>query len=93
MQAVQKDIESRSRVVSAVMKLCEWMDKLDAIDDKLEAECRRLHNTAASLEQRWHGIWIQSVEWQVRLEDALSGRNVSRWCFAISLYFVYFVVF
>jgi len=77
-QAVQKDIESRSRVVSAVMKLCEWMEKLDDIDEKLEAEYRRLHTNAANLEQRWHGIWIQSVEWQVRLEDALTGKNVSR---------------
>ena len=72
---VQKDIESRSRVVSAVMKLCEWVNKVDDTDCNLKAECRRLHGDAAGLEQRWHGIWIQSVEWQVRLEDALTGNH------------------
>lgn len=66
-----------SRVVSAVMKLCEWMNKVEDIGNNLETEYRRVHIDAVHLEQRWHEVWIQSVEWQVRLEDALTGNCVS----------------
>jgi hypothetical protein len=59
------------------MKLCEWMDQVGSIGSVLEEECHRLHEDAVHLEQRWHSVWIQSVEWQVRLEDALAGKYVS----------------
>ncbi|XP_012946405.1 platelet binding protein GspB, partial [Aplysia californica] len=30
---------------------------------------------ALNLERRWHGIWLQSLEWQCRLEEALARRK------------------
>jgi len=68
-QAVQKDIESRSRVVSAVLKLCEW-------HEAMAAKRAAVHTEAEAVEQRWHSVWIQSLEWQLRIEDAIAGRHV-----------------
>jgi len=84
LQAVQKDIESRSRIVSAVLKLCEWLKvarstgegEVMDIDRAMEDERAAVHTEAVGVEQRWHSVWIQSVEWQLRLEDAISGKNV-----------------
>jgi hypothetical protein len=79
-QVIQKNIESKSHVVSAVMKLCKWIEhtKYNDInndsDVKLEGECQRLHSDAIKLERRWHAVWIASVEYQVRLEAALDGK-------------------
>ena len=81
---MQKDIESRSRIVSAVLKLCEWLKVARSAGDGELAEAERtmederaaVHAEAVSVEQRWHSVWIQSVEWQLRLEEAVSGRSV-----------------
>ncbi|KAL4237335.1 hypothetical protein ACF0H5_002053 [Mactra antiquata] len=63
----QRDIESHSRVISAVLKLSDHLHDNDLADEALET-------AAHSLERRWHGIWLQSLEWQCRLEDAI-GRQ------------------
>ena len=84
LQAVQKDIESRSRIVSAVLKLCEWLkgaqsadeDVMMSVETAMEDERSAVQAEAENVEQRWHSVWIQSVEWQLRLEEAISGRNV-----------------
>ena len=68
-QIQQRDIESHSRVVSAVLKLSDNLH-----DNSLDHEA--LQTAAHNLEQRWHGIWLQSLEWQCRLEDALSRKKV-----------------
>jgi len=70
--------------VSAVLKLCEWLkaaetagrDGTDEDQKAAEEELASVRAEAKSVEQRWHSVWIQSLEWQVRLEDAISGRNV-----------------
>jgi len=70
--------------VSAVLKLCEWLQHAKmagecgaSVDQKaVECEVAAVRAEAGSVEQRWHSVWIQSVEWQVRLEDAIAGRNV-----------------
>lgn len=68
----QKDIESHSRIVSAVLKHCET---LQDNDDVFDHEERRdsLEFFAHNLERHWHEIWLQSLEWQCRLEDAISS--------------------
>lgn len=68
-QLQQRDIESHSRVISAVLKLSDHLH-----DNNLDHEA--LETAAHSLERRWHGIWLQSLEWQCRLEDALSRKKV-----------------
>ena len=81
---MQKDVESRSRIVSAILKLCDWLKVAktastgDMSDDEkaMEKECATVRAEAEGVEQRWHSVWIQSLEWQMRLEDAISGRNV-----------------
>ncbi|XP_053408387.1 uncharacterized protein LOC123564827 [Mercenaria mercenaria] len=64
----QSDIESHSRVISAVLKLSDQLHDNNLDDDFLES-------AAHNLERRWHGIWLQSLEWQCRLEDAISRKK------------------
>ena len=75
LQVKQKDIESHSRIVSAVLKHCET---LQDDEDVFDQEERRddLELSAHNLERHWHEIWLQSLEWQCRLEDALSSEKV-----------------
>ena len=75
LQVKQKDIESHSRIVSAVLKHCET---LQDNDDVFDHEERRdsLEFSAHKLERHWHEIWLQSLEWQCRLEDAISSGKV-----------------
>lgn len=92
---MQKDIESRSRIVSAVLKLCEWLKvaqsagegELAKAERAMEDERAAAHTEAVAVEQRWHSVWIQSVEWQLRLEEAVSGRSVR--ILVVFLYFVF----
>jgi len=88
LQAVQKDIESRSRIVSAVLKLCDWLKvvrsageaEMTTAESAMEDERAAVQEEAEGVEQRWHRVWIQSVEWQLRLEDAINGTNVRIVC-------------
>ena len=98
LQAVQKDIESRSRIVSAVLKLCEWLkvaqsageDEMITVEGGMEDDRAAVQSEAEGVEQRWHSVWIQSVEWQLRLEEAISGRNVRTFvCFHGILFIEY----
>ena len=75
-QAQQQDIESRSKIVSSVLKLCERL-QTDLQACANEAERDSLHVVAVNLERRWHAIWLQSLEWQCRLEEALAHGKVS----------------
>ena len=76
MQALQQDIESHSRIVSAVLKLSERLEHLRASCTS-SSDCESLQLVALNLERRWHGIWLQSLEWQCRLEEAINRRKVS----------------
>lgn len=73
-QLLQQDIESHSRIVSAVLKLSERLE-----NDRLTCSCdpeESLQLVALNLQKRWHGIWLQSLEWQCRLEEAINRRKV-----------------
>lgn len=67
-KVLQQDIESHSRIVSAVLKLSE---RLHDSQDDLDLPARTAHN----IERRWHEVWLQSLEWQCRLEDAISKKK------------------
>ncbi|KAK7507093.1 hypothetical protein BaRGS_00001944 [Batillaria attramentaria] len=73
-QLLQQDIESHSRIVSAVLKLSERLEHVRAACPT-EADCESLQLVAINLEKRWHGIWLQSLEWQCRLEEAINRRK------------------
>jgi len=70
--------------VSAILKLCEWLKVARSagkgetmeVGGALEDERSAVQAQAEAVKQRWHRVWIQSVEWQLRLEEAISGRNV-----------------
>ena len=121
LQDRQRDIESRSKIVSSVLKLCtqiqtathtpeststtqtNGLDRRKSAADttsysKPIAPCtngdRRksdadtsdtLRVVAQNLETRWHGIWLQSLEWQYRLEEAISSGKVGQVCYYCSI--------
>jgi len=37
-------------------------------------EAKALHMLAIDFERRWHAVWLQSLEWQCRLEEAINSR-------------------
>ena len=87
LQAVQRDIESHNKIVNAVLKLSERLAAQGSEKNetgrkslkvlKEERERDSLQLVALNLQRRWHGIWLHSLEWQCRLEEALTRRKVS----------------
>ena len=77
LQVLQQDIESHSRIVSAVLKLSERLEHVRTSSCTSSSDCESLQLVALNLERRWHGIWLQSLEWQCRLEEAINRRKVS----------------
>ncbi|KAL5009385.1 hypothetical protein ScPMuIL_014966 [Solemya velum] len=67
---LQKDIESHSRVVSAILKLSEKLGN-DAGTFTIPEEHDSPADTALALQKRWHSVWLCSLEWQCRLEDVI----------------------
>ena len=67
---LQAEIESHSKVVSAILKLCARLEADDDAQFNPQSEAESLQLLAISLERRWHAIWLQSLEWQCRLEEA-----------------------
>lgn len=74
-QLLQQDIESHSRIVSAVLKLSERLEN-DRLTCSCDTDKESLQLVALNLQKRWHGIWLQSLEWQCRLEEAINRRKV-----------------
>ncbi|ELT91753.1 hypothetical protein CAPTEDRAFT_223168 [Capitella teleta] len=75
---LQQGIEARSSIVSAVLKLCDRLrapphDTEAEVKAEAESEKQSLRLLATTLEGRWHTCWLQSLEWQCRLEEALVG--------------------
>ncbi|XP_050406515.2 uncharacterized protein LOC126821926 isoform X2 [Patella vulgata] len=74
LQGLQREIESRSKVVSAVLKLSGRLEnEFESDSETDDGESRQL--VAVNLERRWHGIWLLSLEWQCRLEEALNKKK------------------
>ncbi|CAL1528424.1 unnamed protein product [Lymnaea stagnalis] len=70
-QALQRDIESHNKIVNAVLKLSQRLEHHSPAGGTESS----LQQVALNLERRWHGIWLQSLEWQCRLEGAISRRK------------------
>ena len=91
-QGLQRDIESHSKIVNAVLKLCERLRQDEgACSDSSDSDALRL--LAVNLESRWHAIWLQSLEWRCRLEEAIAGGQVgdaslAEFCVVIILYYI-----
>ena len=79
-QAIQNEIESHSQLVTAVLKLCERLDSNPEPSAASNDSSSSLTLVARSLERRWHTVWLSSLEWQCRLEEALGGSKVSFGC-------------
>ena len=84
-QVLQKDIESHSKIVSAVKNLCEHLLKISSPDAEDETQNNRLQSEADEVEKRFHAIWLQSLEWQFRLEEASHNGIVSVYLYLSSL--------
>ncbi|XP_067682789.1 nuclear migration protein unc-83-like isoform X1 [Haliotis asinina] len=76
-QVLQRDIESQSKVVSAVVKLSQRINNDESFNGDIDTDddhCTPISSrTATGLERRWHGVWLQSLEWQCRLEEELNN--------------------
>jgi len=72
---LQQDIESHSRIVSAILKLSERLQQSKNALAAGSLEFDTIDVSAHNLERRWHNVWLQSLEWQCRLEDAIARKT------------------
>ena len=68
--------------MSAILRLCERLSKTTDVSGDVttfdpHSESESLQLVAFGLERRWHAIWLQSLEWQCRLEEAQTRDTVS----------------
>lgn len=77
-QALHADIQARSKDIGAVQQLCELVNTASRVQGgggaKVSGDCDRQLAGVAALRRQWHRAWLQSVEWQCRLEEALEDR-------------------
>lgn len=81
-QILQKDIESKNRNISAVLRLSELLH--NDLEESIKHEVFPLQQLALDLQQKWHEIWLESLEVQCRLENALKGGK--KVCINIKVY-------
>ncbi|XP_021379680.1 uncharacterized protein LOC110467090 isoform X2 [Mizuhopecten yessoensis] len=74
-QVLQRDIESHSRNVNAVLKLSEHLQDEAAVERVLDHNRLYLERSANTLQQRWHSAWLLSLEAQCRLENELKTKK------------------
>ena len=68
----QSDIESHAKIINSVLKLSNKLKQSCA-------DCTHFYDTGLYLQNRWHCLWLKSLEWQCRLEQELSRKKkVSR---------------
>ncbi|XP_041353750.1 uncharacterized protein LOC121371719 [Gigantopelta aegis] len=72
-QVLQQEIESHSQIVSVVIQLSE---QLQNGATESSDRCESLSHVANGLQRRWHGIWLQSLEWQYKLEETLEKKDL-----------------
>ncbi len=59
---IQKDIESHSKIINSVLKLSTKLKQICA-------DCFHYYDKVSILQNRWHCLWLNSLEWQCRLEQ------------------------
>ena len=64
----QLDIESHAHIINAVLKLSTKLKHTCS-------DCNRFHESGLHLQNRWHCLWLRSLEWQCRLEQELARRH------------------
>ena len=71
MKVLQRDLEGHSKIVSAILKLCERLH--GSKDGAIPESTNNDKLLASNLERRWHEILLQALEWQCRLEEAIKN--------------------
>ncbi|XP_014679653.1 PREDICTED: uncharacterized protein LOC106819549 [Priapulus caudatus] len=69
----QKEIESKSKVISGLLKLSEHLEKGSPAPSG--ADHAVLQSAILDLQQEWHGLWLTSLEQQYLLEEHISNRR------------------
>lgn len=73
----QREIESRSKVISGLLKLSEHLQN----DNKVcpsDIDIDSVQSVAINLERRWHALWLQSLEYQCRLEELIKYKKTGK---------------
>lgn len=84
-QILQKDIESRGKVVSLILKWCKSNSSKTTLKSQRETETERpeevvidegsatrllnIKKSVIGLERRWHLLYLRSLEWQCLIEN------------------------
>lgn len=82
-QILQKDIESRGKVVSLILKWCKSnsskttlnsqqateTEKEVLLDEGSAARLLNIQKSVIGLERRWHLLFLRSLEWQCLIEN------------------------
>jgi len=42
---------------------------------QLSTDYNKFHELAVCLQEKWHFLWLQSLEWQCRLEEELAKEH------------------
>jgi hypothetical protein len=85
-KCLQSDIESHARIINSALKLSTKL-KQTCID------CNQIHENGLTLQNRWHCLWLKSLEWQCRLEQELIRKKKVRDAFFVVLFFFHFLIF
>jgi hypothetical protein len=65
---MQSDIESHARIINAVLKLSSKLKQICS-DYKIFTDI------GTGLQDRWHCLWLKSLEWQCRLEQEFTRKT------------------
>ena len=83
-QNLHRDIESHSQLIKTVLYQCGEIDALRRQQRKRLKENQRpakqisvLLSVGKILEERWHCLWLRSLEWQCFLEQFTSSKQTS----------------
>ena len=68
-QCLQTDIEAHARIINSVLKLSTKLKHQSFI------ACNKFTETGLYLQNKWHCVWLMSLEWQCRLEQELSRKK------------------
>lgn len=78
LKSLQTDIESHARIINSVLKLSEKIKQISI-------DYSHFYDSGISLQERWHCLWLKSLEWQCRLEQK---KKVSLKQFLFSFFFL-----
>lgn len=65
---LQNDIESHAKIINSVLKLSSKLKQI-------YIDFSKFYENGLFLQNRWHCLWIKSLEWQFRLEQEIARRK------------------